>query len=104
MKVLNHVDLGKAFEMFKNSLIEIDGELREKNKDVKDSFESSLNYAHAYGRLSGAAIIHIAYNTDTDYSFLSDALKEAENASNEAPTLYLHDQLNNDSEQGALAD
>lgn len=92
MKILTHVDLGKAFESLKNTLIEIEKDTKEQKETVLDT---GLKYAGAYGRLSAAVLFHIANNTDTSYHFVDDALKSAEKAPEgypEAPTLLLHEQ------------
>jgi len=88
MKILPYVDLGKAFESLKNSLIEIEKEAKE---DKPTMLETGQKYARAYGRLSAVVQGHISANTDTDYGFLQEALKGAENGSGEAPTLLRYD-------------
>lgn len=96
MKILPYVDLGKAFESLKNSLIEIEKEAKE---DKPTMLETGQKYARAYGRLSAACQVHIAANTDTDYGFVRKALETSENGANEAPTLLLYEQThwpNND--------
>lgn len=92
MKILTHVDLGKAFESLKNSLIEIEKTTKE---EKPTTFESGLKYANAYGRLSATVLCHIAGNTDTSYHFLDEALKTPPKAPEgypEAPTLLLYAQ------------
>lgn len=84
MKILNHVDLGKAFESLKKTLIEVENQVREDKPTVLDT---GMKYANAYGRLSAAVEIHIAMNTDTGFGFLDNARKAAENGSNDIPTL-----------------
>lgn len=84
MKILNHVDLGKAFESLKKTLIEVENQVREDKPTVLDT---GMKFANAYGRLSAAVEIHIAMNTDTGFGFLDNARKEAENGSNDIPTL-----------------
>lgn len=88
MKILSYVDLGKSFEKLKNKLIEIEKEAQKETTTVQETGEK---YAGAYGRLSAAVQIHIASNTDTNYGFLQEALKGAENGSGEAPTLLRYD-------------
>jgi len=88
MKILPHVDLGKAFESLKNKLIEVEKEVKE---DMPTMLETGQKYAKAYGRLSAVVQGHISANTDTDYGFLQEALKGAENGSGEAPTLLRYD-------------
>lgn len=84
MKILNHVDLGKAFESLKKDLIDIE---RESQKETATILDAGTKYARAYGRLSAAVEIHIAMNTDTGFGFLDNARKAAENGSNDIPTL-----------------
>ena len=87
MKVLTHIDLGKAFEDLKKTLIETEIAVK---KDQPTVLDTGLKYAEAYGKLSGAVQCHIAGNTDQSYHFLADALKMAENGHEEAPTLFLY--------------
>ena len=84
MKILNHVDLGKAFESLKKTLIEVENQVREDKPTVLDT---GMKFANAYGRLSAAVEIHIAMNTDEGFGFLDNASKAAENGSNDIPTL-----------------
>lgn len=91
MKILAHVDLGKAFESLKNTLIEVEMEAK---KDTHNVLDTGMKYASALGRLSAAVTWHIASNTDTSFDFLDKALKMPENDYSEAPTLLLHEQLN----------
>lgn len=88
MKILSYVDLGKSFEKLKNKLIEIEKEAHKETSTVQETGEK---YARAYGRLSAVVQGHISANTDTDYGFLQEALKGAENGSDEAPTLLRYD-------------
>lgn len=91
MKILTHVSLEEAFESLKKTLIETEKEVRQEKNSVLDR---ALKYANAYGRLSGAIQHHIAWNTDTDFGFLDEARKEAENGSDEAPTVLLNENIN----------
>ena len=50
MKILTHVDLGKAFESLKETVIEVEKKLK-----------NDGDYPAAYGRLSAAAEYHIAW-------------------------------------------
>jgi hypothetical protein len=86
MKILNHVDLGKAFEDLKKTLIEVEKETQENSPTILDS---GIKYASAYGRLSGAVQCHICANTDTEFGFIREALKTPGDAATEAPTLLL---------------
>jgi len=93
MKILPYVDLGKAFESLKNSLIEIE---KEATEDKETILASGQKYAKAYGRLSAAVEWHIGWNTDTEFGFLRKALESPEKplseAASEAPTLLLYEQ------------
>jgi len=106
MKILTHVDLGKAFESLKNSLIEVEKEVKE---DMPTMLETGQKYARAYGRLSAACQVHIASNTDTDYGFVRKALETPKNtltdeAASEAPTLLLYDQTHWQEEEEGYPD
>ena len=93
MEILKHIDLGKAFESLKKTLIEVEKEVK---KEVPTVLDTGIKYAHAYGRLFAAVQCHIADNTDESYSFVRDALKMAENPEGypEQPEKLLFDQLN----------
>jgi len=99
MKILPYVDLGKAFESLKNDLIRIEKLTKE---DKPTAFDTGLKYADAYGRLSAAVQCHISLNTDTDFDFLTEAVKTPEKplseAASEAPTLLLYAQTHWDEE------
>jgi len=98
MKILTHVDLGKAFESLKETII-----------DVEKKLKSDGNYPAAYGRLSAAAEYHIAWNTDTNFGFVRKALETPKNtltdeAASEAPTLLLYEQTHWDESEGDIPD
>jgi hypothetical protein len=105
MIILPYVDLGKAFESLKNTMIEVEKEAKE---DAPTIFDTANKYAKAYGRLSGAVQCHIAVNTDTSFHFLEEALKTPEKplseAAIEAPTLLLYDQTHWQEEEEGYPD
>jgi len=89
MKVLTYVDLGKAFESLKKTVIEVEKQVKRPTESILDT---GRKYAGAFGTLSAAVQCHIAANTDTNYGFVEKALKTPENGYSEAPTLLLYDQ------------
>lgn len=84
MEILKYVDLGKAFESLKETLIETE-------KTVKGNDEQK--YPAAYGKLSAAVEFHIAWNTDTPFGFARKAVEVPEGYP-EQPDKILFNQLN----------
>jgi hypothetical protein len=66
MKILDHVDLGRAFESLKKTFLEVEKEARKEEPTV---LGTGVKYAKAFGRLSAAVQSHICDNTDTPYGF-----------------------------------
>jgi hypothetical protein len=77
MKILHHIDLGKAFELLKKELIECEIVIDKKPEGVP-----GINYAEAYGRLAGASRSIICGYTDTTQYDLEEEIKAAKEESN----------------------
>ena len=93
MKILKHVDLGKAFETLKRDLLDIEKQTKEDKQTVLDT---GIKYANAYGRLSAVVQYHICMNTDTSFADLGKEMAATGHPAcyAEQPDKLLHEQLN----------
>ena len=93
MRINNNVDLGKAFEILKRDLLDIE---KQANQDKPTTLETGMKYAHAYGRLSAVVQYHICMNTDTSFVNLHNEMKATEHPEGypEQPEKLLFNQLN----------
>lgn len=71
MKILQGVNLEKAFELLKNELLECE------SISTKNSAITGLSYAEAYGKLSGTVKGFICGLTDTGWNDMEDEMSTA---------------------------